>query len=1027
MNGTAYVFIDRAVQDYSTLVAHLKPGYQAVVLESDRDGITQISEVLQTSYDVTEVHVVAHGSPGCLQLGNTQINLANLQHYATSLSQWRQVLVQGADLVLYGCRLAEQGWNAFSHILQNLTGANIAASSQTVGNGQWNFDRSLGNVKATVAFTPALQQSYTGTFAIGYVLSNNSLITFDTTNPDSPNAAVPITGVVAGESLVGIDFRPQNGRLYGLARDGAGAVRLYAISPQTGVATPLTAAPVQLTVDGVNPAPITGTNFGVDFNPTVDRFRVVTDGGFNFRMNPNTGALIDGNAVLAGVNPDGTISGASTTVDATAYTNNAPNVTVTTQYTLDAVSNQLLIQNPPNNGTQTAPLPVTLNGSPLDFTAVNGFDIPAGVNVTTSNTAATGRAIAALTVGGTTGLYGIELSTGVATALGTLGTGSLPVQGFAIQNDTTTTGTPLISLSSNGASLLRFSSATPGTVVTTAITGVPAGETVVGIDFRPATGQLFALSVNATADTGSVLILDPQTGAATVVGTPGQVAFVDGVGAPIDLPDPATAGYGIDFNPTVDRIRVVTSSGLNFRLNPITGAPVDGNVVTAGINPDSGVNGAATGVDATAYTNNFGGATTTTQYTLDSVSNRLLIQNPPNNGTQTAALAVTLNGTSLDFTAVNGFDIPSGVQVTTSNTPATGRGLAALTVGGVNNLYAIELSTGAATLLGAIGAGTAGSAGLTAAEAPVGAVAFGAATYTVAENGGAIAINLVRTGGSSGNLSVNLTATGGTATATTDFTGTPITVTFADGQTTATANLAITDDAISEAAETVSLALASPTNGAVLAAQDIATLTIADNDLITVRGTGRNDRLRGGNTGDLLLGLAGNDRLLGLGGDDSLNGGLGSDVTAGGRGADRFIYSGRTQQAALANSLVTAPDQIFDFKPGEGDRIVLDFDNRLATANLPRGLFNSGRENSSLLVDAARSAYADKDQRTTGNQGLRRNEAVLFSWRGGTYLSVNDNRAGFSATSDLVVNVTRIGLQPGDARAGVLTVANYFA
>ncbi len=108
------------------------------------------------------------------------------------------------------------------------------------------------------------------------------------------------------------------------------------------------------------------------------------------------------------------------------------------------------------------------------------------------------------------------------------------------------------------------------------IAGVTAGETLVGIDYRPQTGQLFSFGVNATTDTGTVYIIDPQTGAASVVGSAGLVAFVTTAGAVVDLP-PVSAGYGFDFNPTVDRIRVVTGTGLNFRLNPNNGVPVDNN------------------------------------------------------------------------------------------------------------------------------------------------------------------------------------------------------------------------------------------------------------------------------------------------------------------------------------------------------------------------------------------------------------------------------------------------------------------
>ena len=92
--------------------------------------------------------------------------------------------------------------------------------------------------------------------------------------------------------------------------------------------------------------------------------------------------------------------------------------------------NSLFIQNPPNAGTQTLGQTVTLNGNPLDFTSVNGFDIAAGVNAATSNTPVTsGSAFAVLTVGGATGLYSINLVNGAATLVGNVVNGATPVAG----------------------------------------------------------------------------------------------------------------------------------------------------------------------------------------------------------------------------------------------------------------------------------------------------------------------------------------------------------------------------------------------------------------------------------------------------------------------------------------------------------------------------------------------------------------------------------------------------------------------
>ena len=271
---------------------------------------------------------------------------------------------------------------------------------------------------------------------------------------------------------------------------------------------------------------------------------------------------------------DGAIGGAMSAVDAAAYTNDQQNVTVTTLYTLSAATDQLFIQNPPNNGTQTVPVAVTLNGSLLNFTAANGFDILPGVNVATNNAVATGVGFAALTVGGVTSLYTIDLTTGAASFKGAISNGSLPAQGLALQGEAVMGGIPAIAISDDGSQLRRFNTATAGTTNSGPVMGIAGSEVLVGIDWRPQTGQLFGLGVNAAANNATLYRIDPQTRTATAIGATGQIAFValDGV-TPVDLP--AAGGYGFDFNPTVDRVRVVTNTGLNFRINPNTGAPVD--------------------------------------------------------------------------------------------------------------------------------------------------------------------------------------------------------------------------------------------------------------------------------------------------------------------------------------------------------------------------------------------------------------------------------------------------------------------
>lgn len=182
--------------------------------------------------------------------------------------------------------------------------------------------------------------------------------------------------------------------------------------------------------------------------------------------------------------------------------------------------------------------------------------------------------------------------------------------------------------------LVSFDSATPGKVKARAITGLPAGETLTGLDRRPATGTLMAVS------TASRLYnVSARTGAATPVGM--------GPFAPLVSGD----AVGFDFNPTVDRIRLTTSNGQNLRLHPDTGAVAftDGALkYNAG---DSGER-IPSFIGGSAYTNSVQGATATQLFNLDSRRDTLVLQMPPNDGG-----LKTIGALGRSFTNPIGFDI----------------------------------------------------------------------------------------------------------------------------------------------------------------------------------------------------------------------------------------------------------------------------------------------------------------------------------------------------------------------------------
>jgi Ca2+-binding RTX toxin-like protein len=200
-------------------------------------------------------------------------------------------------------------------------------------------------------------------------------------------------------------------------------------------------------------------------------------------------------------------------------------------------------------------------------------------------------------------------------------------------------------------------------------------------------------------------------------------------------------------------------------------------------------------------------------------------------------------------------------------------------------------------------------------------------------------------------------------------------------------------------------------------------------NLTFVDNGNNNNNQSGGAGNDTITTGTGKDTLSGGAGNDVLAGGGGGDTLTGGAGGDRFYFRGTSQAVALKQSTLRSPTRIADLTynadPAQRDLVGLDFDNNLNTIERPKGLFNAGKEKGSLL-NAARSAYADKNQQKKGNQALKANEAVFFRLGSRTYLSVNDKKAAFSAANDLLVDVSGIQFKSGDIKRGALSVTDYF-
>jgi len=719
--------------------------------------------------------------------------------------------------------------------------------------------------------------------------SNNQLLRFNAGTPGTlVGAAVPITGLQAGETIVGIDFRPATGGLYALGVTGGTVGRLYLVNPTTGVAIAPPGGSGSFTLPQ-SAGTAAGANYGFDFNPTVDRIRVIADSRDNFRLNPDTGVIAGADTALT----------AGAQIAGAAYDRNFGGTTLTTLYGIDFNTDQLVRIGgvdgapSPNGGVVTA-----IGNLGVNTTGAVGFDIAGDVP---------GSAYASLTVGGTSGFYTINLGTGAATLVGAIA-GGMPVTDIAVApagvlrftaptytqietgnlatitvnrtggsfgavsvtvstangtaiagqdytaatatlnfaegvtsqtldvpvlNDALVEGneTVLLNFSNysgcgltggaglltitdddDGAAiiwaidtannLLRFSADTPGVIITSVpVTGLLAGERLVGIDFRPATGQLYALGVLNAG--GRLYTLNLGTGAATLIGAGFTLPQSAGTGLGTD--------YGFDFNPTVDRIRIIADSRDNFRVNPDTGG-IAGS--------DTALTAGAVVVGA-AYDRNYVASPqpATTLYGIDANTDQLVTiggidSNPsPNLGAVTAVGSLGVNTST-----IVGFDVINGAE---------GKAYSVLTVGGQPALYTINLATGAATPIGL----TAQIVDISAATA--GTVQLAVSGQVVSEAAGTATITVTRTGGANGSITVTASTSDGTATAPGDYTATTVTLTFPEGVTSRTFTVPIVNDNIDEPDEAFNVTLSANIGGRITA-PSTQTVTIADDDLSAI-------------------------------------------------------------------------------------------------------------------------------------------------------------------------------------------------
>ncbi len=193
------VFIDTDVENYQQLLNDVMAqgdedrNIEVIVLDNERNGIEQISEVLSTYQNLDSVHLISHGSDGSIDIGNTQLDSDILSQNIETIESWSESFTTDGDFLIYGCNLAasEDGQSLINSLSQ-LTQADVAASDDLTGSaelgGDWDLEYIVGEIESSVIVDEQAQEAFEGVLAApvanpdSYTVAEGGTLTVDTSN-----------------------------------------------------------------------------------------------------------------------------------------------------------------------------------------------------------------------------------------------------------------------------------------------------------------------------------------------------------------------------------------------------------------------------------------------------------------------------------------------------------------------------------------------------------------------------------------------------------------------------------------------------------------------------------------------------------------------------------------------------------------------------------------------------------------------------------------------------------------------------
>ncbi len=313
-------FIDSSAPDYEFLASSVRAGTEVYVLDAAQDAIAQITQVLSGRSGISSLNIVSHGEVGSIDFASLRLDQQGLDRYASTLQTWSNALTQDADIVLYGCDIAQglQG-ETFVRQLSVLTGADVAASNDLTGSaqlgGDWELEFSTGSIETGSLYEPWAQAAY-----------NHVLATFAVINTNDSGAGSLRQAILDANTLAGADEI--------IFQLGGGAQTITLTSGQLDIAGDLTITGTgrnNLTISGNNASRMFQINSGI--NATLTGLTIADGTAFTGGGLQNQGKLeirnstfknnssVNGSAIANGLF-SGDNSAVTLTVDNVLFTEN---------------------------------------------------------------------------------------------------------------------------------------------------------------------------------------------------------------------------------------------------------------------------------------------------------------------------------------------------------------------------------------------------------------------------------------------------------------------------------------------------------------------------------------------------------------------------------------------------------------------------------------------------------------------------------------------------------------------------------